>query len=590
MVSGASSRAVLPLIAILVPALLDPALAAAADTACAEVRKACLDAGFVQGGQRSGRGLQKDCVVPLLHGAPQPARATLPLPHVDASTIAACKAGDSGKRQVRKGHAQVAVRSEAATDVPVQPAPIGAGAKHGPNFVFVLADDFSLDLISEDLFARAMPNLRKMAGDGTTFSNYFVTDSLCCPSRSSIFTGKFPHNTGVFRNVGIDGGVGGFLIHGNEPVTFAVALHRAGYRTAMLGKYLNGYKPDASGIPEGWSEWDVDGDKGYAEYNYNLNENGTVRMHAEYLTDEISTLGRAFIANAASGPFFIELATFAPHAPYTPPARYRKEFDGFSYSRTSPFGARPEATAPEWLKQIPPLTTRDIAGIDVAFRKRLGSIRAIDDLVGDIRKLLVKLGLDKDTYVIFSSDNGYHMGEYSLRPGKMTPFDTDIRVPLIIVGPGVAAGRKVSEIAENVDLCPTITELAGAGPPTSPDGHSLVALLGGGAANASQAWRRTALIEHHHPGPEKSDPDLPEPKSGNPPSYEALRTRDALYVEYADTKNEVGLYDLESDPHELHNISGQVSAAVLQRWHDALKANSECKGEAACWVAQSQVP
>ena len=316
-----------------------------------------------------------------------------------------------------------------------------------------------------------------------------------------------------------------------------------------------------------------------------------MRTHPEYLTDEISRLGQAFIARSASGPFFIELASFAPHAPYTPPARYLNGFEGYSYDKAPPFGARADATAPEWLKQIPPLTPQDIAKIDAAFRKRLGSIRAIDDLIGDVRALLVKLRLDKNTYLIFSSDNGYHMGEYSLRPGKMTPLDTDIHVPLIIVGPGVAADRTVSEITENIDLCPTITDLAGAGPPTSPDGHSLVALLGdGNAADSSQVWRRAALIEHHHPGPEKSDPDLPEPKSGNPPSYEALRTLDSLYVEYSDTKDEVGLYDLKSDPHELHNIAGQQPAAVLQRWHEALRANAECKGAQSCWQAQSRIP
>ena len=105
---------------------------------------------------------------------------------------------------------------------------------------------------------------------GATFTNYFVTDSLCCPSRSSIFTGEFPHNTGVFRNVEPDGGYGGFNAHGNEPNTFAVALQRNGYRTAMLGKYLNGYHPGIDGPATGWNEWSVAGD-GYHEFKYSLN-------------------------------------------------------------------------------------------------------------------------------------------------------------------------------------------------------------------------------------------------------------------------------------------------------------------------------
>ena len=136
-----------------------------------------------------------------------------------------------------------------------------------PNIVFILTDDLSWNLV------QYMPNLRAMQKDGTTFSNYFVTNSLCCPSRSSIFTGKFPHNTRVLTNSKPDGGYEGFNAQGNESQTFAVALQGGGYKTAMLGKYLNGYFPLRHGVPRGWSEWDVAG-HGYPEFNYNLNQNG----------------------------------------------------------------------------------------------------------------------------------------------------------------------------------------------------------------------------------------------------------------------------------------------------------------------------
>jgi arylsulfatase A-like enzyme len=335
----------------------------------------------------------------------------------------------------------------------------------------------------------------------------------------------------------------------------------------------------------------VDGELGYGEFNYFLNENGKLQKHPEYLTDEISALGRAFIQKVASGPFFIELASFAPHAPYVPPVRYRTAFPASTYDKGPTFGARPDATAPEWLQQIPPLAQSDIDAIDAAFRNRVRSDKAIDDMIGEIRALLVKLGVDKNTYVVFSSDNGYHMGEYSLRPGKMTPLDTDIHVPLIIVGPGVVAGRTVNEIAENIDLCPTFTGLAAAGPPTAPDGHSLEVLLRSNyVPDPNSPWRRAALIEHHHPGAEKSDPDLPEPSSGNPPSYEALRSEATLYVEYNDTKNEVGFYDLKSDPFELHNIAASRPPAKLKQWREALRANAACKGAKMCWDAQHMIP
>lgn len=559
--------------------------------ACAQIRKACMDAGFVQGGVKAGNGLQGDCLAPLTQGTPQPRRATLPLPTIDPTTIAACKAEnpDFGKGGATTAEAAM-VDGSSASKAPEPPAPLPAGAARGPNIVFILADDFSLDLIADRVLADSMPNLMKMKSEGTTFANYFVTDSLCCPSRTSIFTGKFPHNTGVFRNQGPDGGFGAFMSHGNEPNTFAVALHAAGYQTAMLGKYLNGYEPAKHGVPAGWSEWDVDGSLGYREFNYLFNENGKLRKHAEYLTDEISALGRAFIQKAASGPFLIELASFAPHAPYTPPQRYQKEFPTLTYARSATFGARADSSAPDWLKQIPALTTADIEVIDTAFRNRVRSDKAIDDMIGDIRALLVKLGIAQNTYLVFSSDNGYHMGEYSLRPGKMTPLDTDIHVPLIIVGPGVAAGRTVDEIAENVDLCPTFTELAGTRAPEV-DGHSLAALLKPQSASQPEPpWRKMALIEHHHPGADKADPDLPGAKSGNPPPYEALRSVDALYVEYRDATQEIGYYDLKADPLELHNAAATLSPAARKRWHEALQAGVECRGADACWKAQSTVP
>jgi hypothetical protein len=204
-------------------------------------------------------------------------------------------------------------------------------------------------------------------------------------------------------------------------------------------------------------------------------------------------------------------------------------------------------------------------------------------MIGQIRSTLASLGVDQNTYVFFSSDNGLHMGEYSLRPGKMTPFEIDIHVPLIVVGPGVAKGQVVNEIVENIDLYPTFTDLAEASSSNSPDGHSLVPLLRGETVSD---WRRLALIEHHHHGPvpDPNDPDRPMPHSANPPTYEALRTENGTYVEYDD--GEVGYYDLVHDPDELRNIAGRLLVAQRQRLHDVLNANKQCRGTPACWDAQ----
>src|SRR5690349_2150781 len=179
----------------------------------------------------------------------------------------------------------------------------GAGsavAAKPPNIVFVLTDDLSWNLV------QYLPQVQKLQSEGMTFTNYVVTDSLCCPSRSSILTGRFPHDTGVFTNTAPDGGFGYFHDHGEEAQTFATALRGHSYRTAMMGKYLNGYQPGPPGsrpyVPPGWDEWDVAGN-GYPEFDYNLAENRTVVPHghqsADYLTDVLASKGAAFIRGAA---------------------------------------------------------------------------------------------------------------------------------------------------------------------------------------------------------------------------------------------------------------------------------------------------
>jgi N-acetylglucosamine-6-sulfatase len=163
--------------------------------------------------------------------------------------------------------------STPSTTPSAAPSSTAAGSAPGgkPNIVFVLTDDLSNNLV------QYMPHVLALQKAGTSFSNYTVTDSLCCPSRSSIFSGKFPHDTGVFTNTGADGGFNVFHSRGEESDTFATALQQVGYRTAMMGKYLNGYQPaDALGgsqpyVPPGWNEWDVAGN-GYPEFNYDLNQ------------------------------------------------------------------------------------------------------------------------------------------------------------------------------------------------------------------------------------------------------------------------------------------------------------------------------
>jgi arylsulfatase A-like enzyme len=370
-------------------------------------------------------------------------------------------------------------------------------------------------------------------------------------------------------------------------VTFAAALEAAGYRTAMLGKYLNGYQPKTHAVPPGWSEWDVAGN-GYGEFNYDLNQNGAVnrygRTPADYLTDVVSAAAVRFIKQSAGTPFMVEVATFAPHAPYTPAPRDADALPGLTAPRTPAFNAAPNADDPKWLRALTPLSPADIVAIDRDFRKRAQSVLAIDAMIGQLQAAVAAIGATDNTYFVFSSDNGYHMGEHRMMPGKMTAFDTDIHVPLIVTGPGVPAGRTLEEIVENIDLCPTFTELAFAATPGSVDGHSLVPLLRG---QTPEGWRTAALIEHHGPLRQLTDPDMPGLRSGNPPTYEAIRVPHALYVEYATGEREY--HDLTTDPDGLRNTFAALSAEEKASLHATLDAVQTCHDAANCWAAERTV-
>jgi N-acetylglucosamine-6-sulfatase len=464
-----------------------------------------------------------------------------------------------------------------------QPPPPPQGSR--PNIVFVLTDDLSTDLL------RYMPRVTKLEHHGLTFGNYFVSDSLCCPSRASIFTGDFPHDTGVFTNSHRGGGMNAFWAHHDETHVFNLALYKAGYTTAMMGKYLNGYLEGgghspvpATYIPAGWSEWDVAG-WGYPEFNYTLNEDGSLHDYGhaprDYLTDVLTRLGVRFVNRAARGsrPFFLELATFTPHHPYTPAPRDAQKFPGLIAPHPSNFDVLP-THAPDWLQGHEPLTPDKLRRIDRAFRRRAQDAQSIDRMMGAIEDAVTRDGISRNTYFVFSSDNGYHTGEYRLMPGKLTAFDTDIHVPLVIAGPGIPHGAVADGVAENTDLGKTFAALGKTQFPS--DGHSLVPLLHGGRAPAG--WRDAALVEHHGPTFDADDPDRQDFDSGNPTTYEAVRTRDFLYVEYANGQRE--FYDLRNDPFELQNDAGNLTRQGLEQLHDELTRLRDCHTGPDCWAAE----
>ncbi len=537
----------------------------------------------MQGGARTGDGIQLDCVRPIMLGSAQPRRATKPLPQIDPQTVAACKDRNPDFGQRTRGPADAAQPSppppSGTEPTTMGPAPALPPGTKRPNIVFVLTDDLATNLV------QYMPHVLKMQQDGVTFANYFVTDSLCCPSRSSIFTGRYPHDTGIYRNVGADGGYLGFVSRGHEHATFATALAAAGYHTAMLGKYLNGYQPQRNSVAPGWNEWDVAGN-GYRGFNYDLNRNGKIAQYGnqptDYMTDVLSAAAVNFIKQqTADTPFMIEVATFAPHAPYTPAPRNADAFPGLRAPRTPAFNAALDAAAPKWLSNHPPLSEMEAAIIDNDFRKRAQSVLAVDAMIDALQQAVAAIGATDNTYFVFSSDNGYHMGEHRLMPGKMTAYDTDIHVPLIITGPGISAGSTVEEIVQNIDLCPTFTELGFAAALANVDGRSLVPLLRG---QKPQGWRTVALVEHRGPVRNLADPDLPGIRSGNPTTYEAIRSATSLYVEYASGEKEY--HDLVTDPYELRNTYSSLPADRRAALHATLEAVQNCHDAASCKAAE----
>ncbi|MEV8504922.1 sulfatase-like hydrolase/transferase [Actinoplanes sp. NPDC051475] len=459
-----------------------------------------------------------------------------------------------------------------------------AAAGDRPNIVFVLTDDLSWNLVKH------MPAVAQLQSEGMTFSNFVVSDSLCCPSRSSIFTGEFPHDTRVFTNTSPDGGYGVFHNRGEEANTFATALNRRGYRTAFMGKYLNGYTPSCKAgappavVPPGWDEWDVAGNA-YKEYGYCLAENHKTVKYGhqpkDYLVDVMSRKGEAFVRQAAGAdkPFLLELATFAPHAPARPAPRDEDAFPGLEAPTPKAFNKTP-SKAPGWLASRTKLSAADKKEINRKFRHRAQAVQSVDRMISSMRQTLRDAGVANDTYFVFGSDNGFHMGEYRLMPGKQTAFDTDINVPLVVVGPRIRAGSTSNEITSNVDLAPTFQRLGGAPVEDRVDGHSLVGLLHG---DAGQNWRNVTLVEHHGDNNDAADPDLQAAAAGNPPTYDAIRSKTYTYVEYANGQRE--FYDLQSDPQQLHNVAGTLSASRRAELHATLEALKNCHTGSACWQA-----
>jgi N-acetylglucosamine-6-sulfatase len=463
-----------------------------------------------------------------------------------------------------------------------------------PNIVFILTDDLSMNLISKEF----TPHIVDLARRGTSFANYFVSDSLCCPARATIFTGLFPHDTHVVRNVPPDGGFQKFESEELDLKTWGHALQSRGYQTSLLGKYLNGYGDPMNAatapIPQGWDDWHVSNSTGYFELDFQQNDNGTFNTYdgpENYGVDVLNRQAQSFIRDSAHQPFIVEVSTFIPHAPYTPAPRDANDFPGLSEPRDPSFDTVPR-NAPSWLGPRPPFQPLQLAHIDASFRKRVQAMQSVDKLVADTEATLRAEHLLHRTYIVFNSDNGYHLGQHRLERGKQTAFDTDIHVPLIVAGPGIGHGRVVRQVAQNVDLLPTFVDLAGGTPSSAVEGRSLTPVLFG--SSDARPWRTVALVEHEHSN-EPNDPDY-EGGGSNPTSYTAIRVVadalpgfrgrvNAVYVEYDNPQHETEYYDVARDPYELDNVAAQLTPRQRRALHAAVTELQECHSGRDCWQA-----
>src|SRR5215204_3917030 len=443
-----------------------------------------------------------------------------------------------------------------------------------PNIVFILTDDMRKD----DMMY--MPKTRSvLKAKGMSFSNTFVSNALCCPSRATIMRGQYAHNTGVWTNENVAGPAAGgqaYRNKGNEKDNVATRLDAAGYRTALIGKYLSGIK-NKTFVPPGWDYWfSTWGDR---YFRYEANDQGTIRHFgtkaSDYRTDVESRTTRMFIETSVAGgkPFFAYVAPKAPHSPSTPAPRDRHAYDGLKAPRLPSFNERNVSDKPPWIRKLPRLSDAKKAKIDNNAEKRAESLQAVDDLVAGVVGKLSEEGVLGNTYIFFTSDNGEHEGEHRIKGYKWRPYEEDIHMPLVVRGPGIAAGSTTYKLALNTDYLPTFTDLAGVQRPPYVDGRSLRPVLDGSVTS----WRSAILLE--------------AAANYSPAAYYGIRTVSTnsitrrKYVEYAGGARE--LYNLESDAYELatkYNATSPPTGLASR-----LKVLKSCGADAAvtCRVAEN---
>ena len=499
--------------------------------------------------------------------------------------------------------------------LPLLVAPKISGQATKPNIVVVMLDDFDTASVARMAEKGMLPNIKRyLIDEGVTFTEAFSTSTFGAPTRATFLTGQYPHN---HREIGAEPFLGE-APRFNQSSTVATWLKKAGYFTAMVGRYTTGYGYATSPtfIPPGWNFWAglVDPST-WSTSSFKINLGGTVIDLTPYntpttiyhQTDVLSVLSRLFIQETATiqQPLFLvttpvvynremwpspDITNMCPDptvplaggnfwgVTQRPPQRHLDTIFGdtanFGLFQPPSFNEDDVSDKPDWLQVNPLMTPEDIDCRQKAYWRRLESLRGVDDLVGDIVNSLSATGRLANTYIFLTSDNGMMDGQHRF-PEKMPAYEEAIRVPLYVRVPGNLTARTNSRLVLNTDLAPTIASLALTVPGHAVDGRSLVPLL----QNVNPTtWRKLGLIEHSFSF--TGDPGQVSP----PPSYLALRVQSPTpltYVRYPGLATGVTgeLYDLAADPYQLDNrFLDPARATEINRLNTFLAGLYYCRG------------
>jgi N-acetylglucosamine-6-sulfatase len=409
-----------------------------------------------------------------------------------------------------------------------------------PDIVVILTDDQRWDTLW------AMPTVQsELVGKGLSFTQSFAVNPLCSPSRASILTGLYSHHTGVYTNSLPNGGFQAF----DDSSTVATWLQDAGYRTGLFGKYLNAYM--GAYVPPGWTRWCAitNQDTGGAYYRYDLNVDGTIVHHGnnpeDYSTDVLANEAESFVRGASpSDSLFVYFAPYAPHVPSTPAPQYEGAFSGLPPYSAPNSNEADVSDKPAYIRTLPPLTPAGEAIVQSGREDQYETLLSVDDAIAGLLSALEDTGRLANTMVVFASDNGANWDEHRWQ-GKQAPYEECIRVPLVVrYDPVITSPRQDDHLVLNIDLAPTMAELAGAAAPPT-DGVSVIPLVTG----MEPVWRSDFAVEH------VQDDNRPVP------TFCMVRSGSIAYVAY-DTYEEE-LYDLAADPYQLQNVAGDPARFPL---------------------------